>query len=192
MATRLAAVILAMVMLGCVKVQLQSETPQRRTEVSEGQGKDFRVQFAERMRNLPPTQKFNMTRLLIDSVTVNYLRYGRNIADQWRQASDGRGQAVSDVEIQNLVSNSNKTQEPLTQAYEESIDYGIDQIKQSQGVDPSLVGELESYRDYYYKLYNGVFFPKGTRSDYENRLSDLETEGSQISKRLSDAARQFR
>ncbi len=188
----LSAVILTLATISCIKVNIQSETPERRTQASELQGKDFRVQFAERMRNTTPAQKFEMTRNLIDSVTANYLRYGRNVAEQWRQASAGRGQVVSDAEMRDVITNTNLTQQPLTQAYEESIDYGIEQIKLSQGIDPTLLKQLQDYRDHFYKVYNGVFFPKGTVTEYDGRLSDLQTDGETMSRKMADAVRQLR
>ena len=94
--------------------------------------------------------------------------------------------------MRDLVTRSNQTQEPLTQAYEESIDYALEQIKLSQGVDPSLIKELEGYRDHYYKVYNGVFFPKGTEAEYENLLNDLRTEGEQMSRHLDESIRLVR
>ncbi len=189
---RLLALLGLVLTAGCVKIQTQSETPERRTEAADLQGKDFRVTFAESLRRASAGQKFALTKNLIDSVSANYLRYGANIADQWHQAAEARKQPVTDVEMRDLVTRSNQTQEPLTQAYEESIDYGIDQIKLSQGVDPTLTKELESYRDHFYKVYNGVFFPKGTEAEYENRLSDLRSEGAQMSRQLDDAIRLLR
>ena len=109
-----------------------------------------------------------------------------------RQASAGRGQVVSDAEMRDVITNSNLTQQPLTQAYEESIDYGIEQIKLSQGIDPTLLKQLQDYRDHIYKVYNGVFFPKGTVTEYDGRLSDLQTDGETMSRKMADAVRQLR
>jgi hypothetical protein len=179
--------ILVVLCAGCVKVHMVSETPQQRTESSNLEGKDWRATFAETLRSASPAQQVVITKRMIDSVTAAHFRFGDYISDQWHQANSNSGKTISDREMQDIVSKWTDTKQPLFQAYEESIEYGIEQIKLGQFAGSSILQQLEQYRDHFYTVYNAVYFPKGIVSEYDNNLSELRTVGARLSRELDES-----
>ncbi|MFZ1684156.1 MAG: hypothetical protein WAU88_08525 [Candidatus Zixiibacteriota bacterium] len=184
--------ILLLLCAGCVKVHLASETPQQRTEAANVQGKDWRATFAEKIRAATPASQVEMTKRMIDSVTAAHFRFGDYISEQWHQANSSSGRTYTDREMADMVSKWTETKLPLFQAYEESIEYGIEQIKLGQFAESSILQQLEQYRDHFYSVYNAVYFPKGLVGEYDNNLSDLRSQGARLSRDLDESVRMIR
>jgi uncharacterized protein YggL (DUF469 family) len=188
----LLAGVLVLVTAGCVKIQTSGESRERQTEVSVNQGKDVQVQFAERMQAATVGQKLAMTKTFVDSVTANYLRYGTTLVDRWRGYNQSQPQPMTDAELRKMVSNWNETQQPLTQAYENTLEYALDEIKRTATVDQQTMSLLGRFRDQYYKVYSAAFYPSGTVDEYDDKLRMLREEIERTSRDLDLAIQRYR
>ena len=167
--------ILVLVMTGCVKIETGPETEEQLTQSSDLRGRDFRVTWVNRFTGKTPVEKGQMYNDLIDSVSSVYLRYGYNVADEWRKGNAGRGQLVPDAEMQKVVEASVRTQKPMFQAYEDALEYAYRQLDESGTYSPSDMGIFKRHLDELYRIYSVVFYPSGTVDDYELALRDLES-----------------
>ncbi len=171
--------------VGCSKIHIQSggEDSESRQELAESRAKDIRSTWADQLRRAQPKDKLRMTKTLIDSVSAGYLRYGDQVADEWQKGNDGRGAPIPDSEMRQNVANWNKSQQAVFSAYEETLDYAIQSIRDTRSFDAATLSVLDDCRGQFDKVYSAVFYPSGTVSTYRSRLS--ETHGD--TERLSEA-----
>ena len=181
-----------MVVVACIKIQTGPQTADEAKESSEVRGKGFRVEWATRLDAASPREKINLVRTLIDSVGASYLRYGRNVSEQWRQGSAGRGEAIKDTEMQAIVQRWNEGQQPVMKAYEEVIEKGLDQIDRTRAFDRRVLDKLAELRDHFYKVYATVFFPRGTTDTYNEKLDLLARDGQRIGTELDQEMNRYR
>ncbi len=178
-------------LVGCIKIQTGPMSAEEATDASSVRAKDMEVNWRNRILGATSVEKVDLTRTLIDTVTANFIRYGSSVADQWRKGSSARGQAVADTEMRAQIDKWNKTQRPIIQSYESMIEYAVGQIEALKFFDQDLMASLNTCRDHFYQVYNGVFFPSGTVDDYEGRLRDLQSEGQRVSDQLSQELRKY-
>jgi len=179
--------------LGCgVKIDTGPSTTAEVAQSTEMQAKQFRAEWGERLRLAEPLAKAMMVKQLIDSVSNNYLRYGQNIADEWREGNRGRGAEVSDSEIREIVERSVAGQRPLFLAYEDVVEQGMLEIKRALFLDPQSTEQLETYANYLYDVYTAVFLPQGSYESFLSRIEHLGSTGEIQSQNLDEMLARFR
>jgi hypothetical protein len=174
-----------------IKIQTGPASEEEKAESTELRGKGVRGEFKNRLDKAGPLEKVQLWTEFVDSVTVRYLGFGANIADQWRQGSEGRGQEVTATEMQQLVSNSIASDQPMLDTYDDIVDYGLAEIRQMSFVDETTERLLVELRDRYYDVYSFVFIPNGTRSDYERGLEDFRVKTAMLASQVDQDIRRY-
>jgi len=193
-AVRIAAafgVVILVAACSSVKIQTGPAGEAEAAESSELRGKGLRAEYKNRLDQAGPIEKVQLWTDFVDSVTVWYLRTGSNIADQWRQGSEGRGQEVPVEEMRQVVSNSIASDLPLLESYDDIVDYGLAEIQRTDFVDDTTDSLLNELRDHYYDVYGYVFLPNGTRSDYEHGLEDLRLSTEELAGQVDRDIRRY-
>jgi len=168
----------------CVHIETGPESKEQRTETSELRARDFRVSWVNRFNPAPPVEKAFILKDLLDSVSVRNLRYGRRVADEWHQGNTGREQPVPDTEMRQVVTAWNETEQPLLDAYEETVEYSIGKIKEAAFFDGDVIKFFQENIKLFYEIRSSVFYPAGTVKDYEYRLDELKSRQSNLSENL--------
>ena len=106
------------------------------------------------------------------------------MAGDWRTGNDVRGQLIPDTEIRQLIDRSNESQRPLMKAYEDVLEYSLEQIKQSKFFRTSTEDLIQSHIDRFYDVNSAVFYPSGTVDDYEYRLDEAKKASESASREL--------
>jgi hypothetical protein len=183
----------AVLVVACssVKIQTGPASDEEATQTSEMRGKGLRGEFKNRLDKAGPLEKIQLWTDFVDSTTVRYLRFGINIADQWRQGSEGRGQEVAAAEMQQLIDNSIAADRPMLESYDDIVDYGLAEIRQTYFVDKKTEALLTELRDHYYEVYGFAFIPNGTRSDYERGLEELRVSTEELANQVDIEIRRY-
>jgi hypothetical protein len=184
--------LLPLIFSACVNIETGPESKEQRTETSETRARDFRVAWVNRFDPAPPVEQALLLKDLLDSVSVKYLRYGRRIADEWYKGNTGRGQPVPDSEMRQMVTAWNETEQPILEAYEETVEYSIGKIKEAAFFDGDVIKLLRENIELFYEIRSGVFYPTGTLKDYEYRLDDLENRRTNLSENLDYEMSRYR
>lgn len=177
---------------GCVKVHFEPETKQQQTDAAMLQGKDMRSQWAERLRAESTGQKLRTTKTFVDSVVSQYLQYGDLVAERWRAGNQSQPQPMTDIDARAMVSKGTEAQHPMFKAYEDMLEYAIEQIKLTHEVDDSTMVLLTKYGDHLYATYSAVFYPTGTEEQFEERLYQLRRQGQEMSRDLAQSLQVYR
>jgi hypothetical protein len=190
----LAGLLLAGVIAGCSSVHIQTGPPTdaELTEQTEDSGRRFVATWAGRLQNASPLQQADMLRFFIDSTTARYLRFGEQINGTWRDEGKRRGSQVPVEEIRAMVERSTQVDLPMLEAYEEVLEYGVTLIKETRSLDSGIEGELVAYRDLYIEIYSGVFYPNGSREEYENLMQSLGVRAQEMSRELETSLNKLR
>lgn len=181
----LVALALSFAVFGCVKVQTGSETPDQLVDSAATRGRDFRVTWVNRFTGVTPIEKATMLRELVDSLSASYLRYGYNVARDWRSGNDVRGQLIPDSEIRQVIDKSNASQRPLMKAYEDVLEYSLQQIKESRFFRSDTEDLMQRHIDGFYEVHSSVFYPSGTVNDYEYRMDEARKAEESLGRELA-------
>lgn len=179
--------------IGCssVRIQTGSPTEEEATRNAVVRGKGVRSEWADRLREAPPQTKAVMVKTFIDSVTARYIEYGSRIAEQWRQGSEGRGEEIADSEMRQLVESWTASEKPLLESYDDVVDYGIEQLRETYFFDNITEQLFLDFRDHYFGVYSYVFYPNGDRRDYEFGLEGLRLKTENLSRQLTEDLRRY-
>jgi len=191
----LACLLLTSILLGsCSSINIQTGPPSEEqvTEKSTIRGKGVRADYADRLSTASPMEKAYIVKTFIDSTLSSYIDYGLSISDQWRKANESSGKEVSDREIQQMIENSTQSDMPLLEAYDDVVDYGVDQLLRTIFFDESTESMFTDFRDHYYQVSSAVFIPNGNQDDYRYSLLELQTETEEQSLRLAEDLRRYR
>jgi|WetSurMetagenome_2_1015567.scaffolds.fasta_scaffold379722_2 hypothetical protein len=178
--------LLAGMITGCSSVHIQTGPPtdSELTAQTEDSGRRFVATWADRLQNASPLQQADMLRFFMDSTTARYLRFGEQVNGTWRDEGKRRGSQVPVEEIRKMVERSTQIDLPMLEAYEDVLEYGVDLIKEQKSLEPSVAEKLIEYRDLYIEIYSGVFYPNGTREEYENLMQSLGVRAQEMSREL--------
>jgi len=180
-------------LVGCgVNIETGPPTADERTRSSEVRGKGVRSDWVNLFESVAPFEKGMMFKTFVDSVSSRYIEYGYSVSDQWQQGNEGRGQEVSDTEMQEMVAQWTETEKPLLQSYEDVVEYAIERVRETGQLDRGTEDLLQKMVDNYYVVYSAVFFPTGSVADYEFRLAQLQTGTEEISRQVQDALQAYR
>jgi len=181
----LAALAILLAVFGCVNVQTGSESPDQLEDSAANRGRDFRVTWVNRFTGVTPIEKATMLRELVDSLSASYLRYGYDVARDWRSGNDVRGQLIQDSEIRQVIDKSNASQRPLMKAYEDVLEYSLQQIKESKFFGSDTEDLMQKHIDGFYEVHSSVFYPSGTVNDYEYRMDEARKAEESLSRQLA-------
>lgn len=162
--------------VACSSIHIKTGPPTdtELTRESEDRGSRMRAEWADRLQKAAPVQQMSIMRGFLDSTTTRFIRFGNQVVEMWRDESKRRGAQLSADEVRQAVERSNQFDLPLLEAYEDVLEFGVDLVVDGRFFDAPVTDKIVSYRDLYYDVYNGVFFPSGGLEDYERKLGDLE------------------
>jgi len=174
--------------IGCSSVRIQTGPPSDReaTQSSEERGQGLRSQWADELSRARPLDKIWMVRQNIDSTGALLIRIGRQISEQWSQGEIGRGVEITAEEIRVVIENSVRTDQPLLDAYDDMVDYGVNEVRHTNFFDQETMGYLIALRDHYDKTHGEVLYPSMSRVGYDDNLEALQLEAEKLSARLKD------
>ena len=172
--------------MGCSSVRIQTGPPTEKqaTAASEDRGQGMRSKWADQLGRARPMEKMWMVRQLIDSTGALLLRIGRQISQQWSEGEVGRGQEIPPDEMRGVIEASFRTDQPLLDAYDEMVDYGVDEVRLTRHFDETTIGYLTELRDHYDRIHGEVLYPSLGRVAYEDNLLDLGYEAERLSAQL--------
>ena len=178
--------LLSVLTAGCSSIHIQTgpQTDVELTQQSDDSGKRFRAQWSHRLQSVPPLQQAEMLRTFMDSTTARYLHFGGQINDSWRDESRKRGAQVPVEEMRAMVERSTRLDYPMLDAYEDVLEFGVDLIKEEQALNSGALEKLVRYRDLYLEIYSAVFYPNGTREEFENLLPLMGSQAEEASREL--------
>lgn len=177
---------------GCVKVQFEHETQQQQTDAAILQGKDMRGKWAERIQRESTGDKMRATKTLVDSVAYRYLQYGDMVAERWRGTNQNQAQQLTDLDVRKSIASGTEAQQPTFKAYEDMLEYALEQVKLTREVDDSTMSMLTRYGDHLYECFSAVFYPTGTEPEFEEKLYQLRQQGEDLSRELNRSLQQYR
>jgi hypothetical protein len=181
-----------MIITGCgVTIQTGPEDEQRQSEVSEARAKQIRADYATRFQGQDSKVIVGHLKYLVDSVSANYLRYGNEMAREWRNANEGRGTPVSDTEMGDLISRSNQSQQQIYGAYEDVVELGISRMKWLKEFDQTTLGLLAQFSQQFYEVRSTVFYPPDSVEKYEQVLAETQTDLERMSRELTTELRRY-
>jgi uncharacterized protein YceK len=187
--TRLLTVGLVLVLMtGCSSIKIQTGPPSdaQATQSSEVKGQGMRSQWADQLSRAKPMDKMWMVREYIDSTGSLLIRVGSQISDQWSQGEIGRGQEIPADEMRAVIEASVRTDLPLLEAYDDMVDYGVNEVRHTNFFDEETMQYLLNLRAHYDKTHGEVLYPSMSRLDYEENLRTLRSEAERLSARLKD------
>lgn len=171
--------------LACVKIETGPETGEQRRETSSLRAKDFKVNWADRFDLASPVKKAEMLKNFVDTISIRYINYGFQVVDEWREGNAGRGSDVPDSEMREVVARWNENESPMLEAYEEVIEYSINDIKRTNHFDTDILGLFDRNIELFYKINGVVFYPSGTVNDYLHELEELNADLQDFSQNLA-------
>ena len=176
-----AGLVLLAVTAGCVKIETGPETREQRTETSTLRARDFRVNWAGRFDPAEPARKADMLKNLVDTLSIRYINYGQRVVDEWSTGNAGRGTEIPDSEMREVVAQWNESEMPMLEAYEEVIEYSINDIKRTNHFDAQVLELFDRNIEMFYKVNSAVFYPSGTVDDYSYNLGELNADFQELS-----------
>ena len=174
--------------LACSSINIKTGPPtdQEIIRESEDRGSRMRAEWSNQLQQASPIQQANIMRGFVDSTTARFIRFGYQVIEVWRTESERRGVQLSAEEVRQVIEHSNQFDLPLLEAYEDVLEFGVSLVIDSRFFDAQVKNRLVAYRDFYYEVYNAVFFPNGTTEDYERLLHDMESRTQQVSQLLAE------
>lgn len=175
-----------------VRIHTGPPTEKQATETSEERGRGLRSQWADQLGRAQAMDKIWMVRQFIDSTDALLIRIGRQIADQWNEGEIGRGRQIPASEMREVISASVSTDQPLLEAYDDMVDYGVQEVRRTNFFDQETINLLLDMRDHYDKTHGEVLYPGLDRPAYEDNLLTLTLEAERLSALLEQDLRRYR
>lgn len=114
----------------------------------------------------------------IDAVSSAYVAYSLQVAEQWRDGNNTKGEPIPASDMRRYVQGWVATERPLLDANDDMIEYAFARIKEQGGLDDETVEITRRLIASYYELFSAVFIPNGDVTDYEytvgQRRSDVQ------------------
>jgi hypothetical protein len=177
---------------GCISVETGPATEEQQRRHSNVQASDVTHDWSERFRQAEAHERGFVVKMLIDSVSAHYFRYGRRVADDWISRNESSPAQVSAETVREGMQRSNESLEPVFRAYEEVIEFTITEMKRDGPYNQPTFELLDSFADQFYKVYSSVFFPRGSARDYVDILEDSRAETESISQNLAEELERYR
>jgi len=173
-------------LFSCSAIKIETgQTQEEAVQSAEARAKQIRSDWAIRFQQATPLEMAQLLSRHVDSVSALYVAYGFEVAAQWREGNTGRGEIVPDREMREVVAIWIERQQPILAAYEDNLEYGLEQIKETGYFGRDLLDLLSEFADQYYKVYSAVFYPSGSVEEYEETLNRVKHETESLSIRLN-------
>ncbi len=180
-----ATVVAGTLLFSCSAIKIETgQTRQEALQSAEVRAKQIRSDWAIRFQQATPLEMVRLLAQHVDSISAWYVAFGFEVAAQWREGNAGRGQNVPDREMREVVAVWTGEQQPIMTAYEDNLEYGLEQIKNTRHFNRYLLDLLTEFADQYYKVYSAVFYPAGSVEEYEETLNGIRHETESLSIRL--------
>ncbi len=178
---------------GCSAINIETGPPsnEEAARSSEAQAKGLRSDFSNRLESASPQQKAWMVKAFVDSATARYYRVGFLIADHWDEGNEGRGEDIPASEMQRVVENSFSKDLPLFESYDDIVDYGLNEVRETRFFDDDTERLLTELGEDYYAAYNYAFYPTGNARDYRDGLYRRQTDTEELSRKVSEDLRRY-
>jgi hypothetical protein len=190
------AIVLCCLTAGCSSIKIESDTTtEDMANKNEILAKQIRAEWSQKLNNAANDGvRALMVKHHIDSTTTIIINYGFRVADEWRRGNEGRGEDIEASEMRQVVDAWVARQKPILKAFEDNMEYGIQFIRQSQGLE-ILPGEIyplfDSLADQYYDTYSIVFYPNHNVGVYEEAVRGAERRHDLFSEKLSSYFRKY-
>jgi len=173
-----------MMLLSCSAIKIETgQTHDEAVESAKEQAKQIRANWANRFQQATPQEMARLISRHVDTITARYIAYGFQVAAQWREGNEGRGMEVPDSEMREIVLVWTEKQQPILEAYEDNLEYGIERIKETGYFGEDFLNLLFELADQYYDVHSAVFYPNGTVEEYEKALTLVEHDMEVVSAR---------
>jgi hypothetical protein len=167
--------------VACSAVRIETgQTREEAVESSEDLARGIRAEWATRIKSVSPTEIAALEADLIGQVVDIYVGFGRRVAEQWHEAESGRGEVVAAEEMRKMIDLWVEREWPILKAREDNIEYGADRLREDGIVSESALEAVNKLVLHMYEVYNAVFFPMGTLSDYEVGLDRAHQEAQRL------------
>ena len=184
---------LVLAVWGCQSITIRTGPPtdEEAAAQSADLGSRVRSEWTDKLSRASLPQQAALLKSFVDSTCARYVQYGFQIVDMWRDESDRRGVEIPVADIRQIVDASTRTDQPLFEAYEDVLEYGIDGIRDARYFETQTEELLIEYRDHYLDVYAAVFYPNGSREEFESRLRTLQVESEELSLRLKEELERY-
>jgi len=174
-------------MAGCVKVQT-GHSAEERKESSTTRAAAIQAEFAARLREADPVGKVELLSSEVRFVAGRYQEFGRQFADEWQEAEEGRGVAVEAEEMRRMIDLWIDADKPILKAWDDNLETALEEIKRSQVFDQRLISTATQLLNVVYRLTSSVIYPGNTLSEYRARQADaaaeVDLEGDELEREL--------
>jgi hypothetical protein len=188
----MALVLATLVYSGCVKVETGPPTADQELRASRYRGKDIRVEWSQRFQSAPGPEKGFILKFLVDSVGARYLEYGRTVTSDWRAMSAAQGGEVPAAQMREAIKNANDEQAPVFKAWEDVIEFGLQEMTREALYAPGTMDLLTEFADQFYNVYSTVFFPVDRVELYEDDLAVVRSELERLSYQVEQELARYR
>jgi len=172
-------------LFSCSAIKIETgQTQEEAVQSAEARAKQIGSDWANRFHQATPLEMARLLSGQVDSVSARYVAFGFEVAAQWHEGNTGRGEKVPDREMREVVAVWTERQQPILVAYEDNLEYGLEQIKETGHFGQDLRDLLTKFTDQYYKVYSAVFYPSGSGEEYEETLNRIKHETESLSIRL--------
>jgi len=178
--------IILLLVSGCIKIETGG-TAEEKKQSSESKASQIRSEWAFKLQQASPSEKARLFIDFFDNVIGIYLKFGNDMVKQWKEGEQGRQQEIPDTEMRKRIDSWIKTQKPILKAYDDNIEYGFENIKQTGYFNEDFLALLKQVVDQYYNVYTDVFFPQGKVSDYEYRLEETKNKTKLLKNQFKEA-----
>ncbi|MBU0984435.1 MAG: hypothetical protein KKA42_11230 [candidate division Zixibacteria bacterium] len=183
----LTVIALLLATAGCSSINIQTGPPtvEEQKQHSSERGKGLRSEFANQLNSASPIMKARMVKQFTDSISARFIDFGYIVADEWQNREVQSGSPLSGATVRQWVDKMVERDRPVLDSYDDILEYGLDQIRLTERFDTRTLELFTKQREMYYEMCSAVFYPNGTREDYEDRLHAVEASVNQVSRDLT-------
>ncbi len=164
---------------GCVKIQT-GQTAEEAAQSSEQRAKQIRGDWANRISQVSPPEMAQLLGDLCGKVISIIYDYGQQTAQRWDEGQKGRNEDISSDEMRKMVDQWLARERPILKAYEDNLEYALQQIQLSNQFDDMFINNIKSLLDMYYEVYTTNLIPQGNLDDFLYEIERIKTESDEL------------
>lgn len=183
-----------LVLTGCTSISVEHNPGDEQSDRADSEiaASTMRTQWRELLEDSNPLQIAYLMKDLVDSTTASYLRYGqRVIVAEWRNANQQQGTEIPGSQIAAAVNEWNSSQWPVIDAHRDNLGYAYRRVSETGYFGEDMLGDMRALMDHYDRVYDQVFQPMGSVSQYQQLLFDLESDTETISRDYLQTLRSY-
>lgn len=173
-----AVAISSLALVGCINVKTGHSGEEARG-FSSDRASTIRSDFAGQLNRASAGEKVRLILRHAEFVQGQYVKYSVNIASQWHDAEQGRGETVPAEEMRQMINAWTEKERPILKAWDDNLELAWDQIKQESFFDQTMFEALEEVIRMYYEVYSAVMFPVSNTYEYVDRVLFTVSEANQ-------------